>query len=319
MSTHARSEVVPETLAGYRLDQALAQMFPEFSRSRLTEWLKRGDVTMDGVACKPRTRVAGGERIEVRAEQAPDPRIEPQDVGFEVAWQDDAVIVVNKPAGLVVHPGAGNADGTLQNGLLFRYPELAELPRAGLVHRIDKDTSGLLLVARTLTAHTALVRQLAEHEISREYRAICHGVLTGGGSVDAPIGRHPTDRLRMAVRDGGREAVTHYRLIERFAHHTLVQVMLETGRTHQVRVHFAHLRHPLVGDPVYGGRRRRPPGNDTLLIAALEAFQRQALHAARLEFAQPETGETVSVHADDPDDFANLVEALRSHAIREAS
>lgn len=316
MSTHALSEVVPERLAGYRLDQALAQMFPDYSRSRLTEWLKRGDVTVDGRRCKPRTRVAGGERIEVLAEVEADARVAPQPVDFGVAWQDAHAIVVDKPPGLVVHPGAGNPDGTLQNGLLHRFPELAELPRAGLVHRIDKDTSGLLLVARDLAGHTALVRQLAEHEIEREYRAVCHGVLTGGGTIDAPIGRHPTDRLRMAVREGGREAVTHYRLLERFAHHSLVRVMLETGRTHQVRVHFAHLRHPLVGDPVYGGRHRRPPGNDAALIEALDAFRRQALHAARLRFAHPVTGEDVVVESPDPPDFAALLEALRAHAAR---
>ena len=316
MSTHALSEVVPERLAGKRLDQALAQMFPDYSRSRLTEWLKRGNVTVDGLQWKPRTRVAGGERIEVRAEVEPDVRVTPQPVDFTVAWQDAHAIVVDKPPGLVVHPGAGNPDGTLQNGLLHRFPELAELPRAGLVHRIDKDTSGLLLVARDLAAHTALVRQLADHEIEREYRAVCHGVLTGGGTVDAPIGRHPTDRLRMSVREGGREAVTHYRLLERFAHHSLVRVMLETGRTPQVRVHFAHLRHPLVGDPVYGGRRRRPPGNDAALIEALETFERQALHAARLRFAHPATGEDVVVESPDPPDFAALLDALRAHAAR---
>ena len=319
MTTHALSETVPAALAGYRLDQALAQMFPDYSRSRLTDWLKRGDITVDGLAMKPRTRVVGGERIEVRAEVAPDTDVEAQPVAFRVAWHDAHVLVVDKPAGLVVHPGAGNPDGTLQNGLLHQFPELAELPRAGLVHRIDKDTTGLLLVARSLAAHTALVRRLADHEIVREYRAVCHGVLTGGGTIDAPIGRHPSDRLKMAVRDGGREAVTHYRLLERFAHHSLVRVMLETGRTHQVRVHFAHIRHPLVGDPVYGGRRRRPPGNDAALIDALAAFRRQALHAARLAFPHPVSGETVSVEAPDPADFAALVDALRAHAAREAT
>ncbi|MEM8547711.1 MAG: RluA family pseudouridine synthase, partial [Pseudomonadota bacterium] len=252
------AQIVPEQLAGLRLDHALSKMFPEHSRSRLTEWLKAGQITVDGNHLKPRARLAGGESVALRVTEAPTQAIAPEAMALEIAHEDEAVLVVNKPAGLVVHPGAGNHSGTLQNGLLHYLPTLAQVPRAGLVHRIDKDTTGLLLVAKTLTAHTALVRQLAKREIHREYEAICHGVLTGGGSIDAPIDRHPQDRLRMSVRDGGRTAVTHYRVRARHAATTHVHIGLETGRTHQIRVHFAHQRHPLVGDALYGGKSRIP-------------------------------------------------------------
>ncbi|MEM7612142.1 MAG: 23S rRNA pseudouridine(1911/1915/1917) synthase RluD [Pseudomonadota bacterium] len=319
MSEHIHEHRVPEALAGLRLDQALAQMFPEYSRSRLTDWLKRGEITVDGASLKPKARLLGGEFVRVRATLPASEAVAPEPVALNVAYEDGEVIVIDKPAGLVVHPGAGNSSGTLQNGLLHRWPALAELPRAGLIHRIDKDTTGLLLIAKTLSAHTALTRQLAEREIHREYAAICHGVLTGGGTIDAPIGRHPQDRLRQSVRDDGRPAVTHYRLVERFASHTLVKVMLETGRTHQIRVHFAHQRHPLVGDRVYGGRMRLPPGNDAALISALQGFKRQALHAAKLEFVLPESGEPVTVEAPWPADFDDLVTTLREHAHRMGS
>ncbi|MFK8054155.1 MAG: 23S rRNA pseudouridine(1911/1915/1917) synthase RluD [Woeseiaceae bacterium] len=319
MSEHVHQQVVPENLAGYRLDQALAQMFPKYSRSRLTAWLKSGEISVDGASVKPRTRLNGGEYVEIKATLTPPTEIAAQPVLFPVAFEDEHLLVVDKPAGLVVHPGAGNRDRTLQNGLLHRWPELANLPRAGLIHRIDKDTTGLLLVAKTLDAHTALTRALADREIHREYVAICHGVLTGGGTIDEPIDRHPRDRLKMAVVPGGRPAVTHYRVTERFVAHTQVRVMLDTGRTHQIRVHFAHRRHPLVGDPVYGGRARIPPGNDAELITALRAFKRQALHAARLEFDHPETGERQEVVSGLPADMQTLVEVLSAHREREAS
>ena len=232
-------------------------------------------------------------------------------MALDVVFEDDDLLVVNKPAGLVVHPGAGNASGTLMNGLLAHAPQLETLPRAGIVHRLDKDTSGLMLVAKSLPAHTALVRELAERAISRQYLAICNGVLTGGGTIDAPIERHPVDRTRMAVRDGGRSAVTHYTVVERFRAHTLVRVVLETGRTHQIRVHFAYRRHPLVGDPVYGGRLALPAGASEALREVLRTFRRQALHAARLELKHPVSGEALVFDVPPPLDFLALLRNLR--------
>jgi 23S rRNA pseudouridine1911/1915/1917 synthase len=230
---------------------------------------------------------------------------------LDVVHEDDSILVIDKPAGLVVHPGAGNPGGTLLNGLLHHAPALESLPRAGIVHRLDKDTSGLLLVAKTLPAHTSLTRQLADREISRHYHAVCLGVLTGGGTIDAPVGRHRTDRTRMCVRDDGRPAVTHYTVMERFAAHTYINVRLETGRTHQIRVHFAYRRHPLLGDPVYGGRLALPKGASDKLVTALRGFRRQALHAAQLGFDHPRTGEALVFDAPLPRDFNELLDALR--------
>lgn len=316
--TETLRHTVPESLAGKRVDQALAVMFPQFSRSRLKEWILAGRVTVDGKSCRPRDAVVGGEDVEVRAVIEPDISVVAEPIRFRVVHEDGHLIVVDKPAGLVVHPGAGNREGTLQNGLLHRFPELANVPRAGIVHRLDKDTSGLMLVARTVEAHTALVRALAAREIRREYRAICRGVLTAGGTIDAPIDRHPTQRTRMAVREGGRRAVTHYRVVERFVAHTDVRARLESGRTHQIRVHFAHIRHPLVGDPVYGGRLQLPPGADEALAATLRAFRRQALHAERLSLSHPATGEAISFESKVPEDYAALLAALRAHRERAA-
>jgi len=236
---------------------------------------------------------------------------EPEPIELDVVHEDESLIVINKPAGLVVHPGAGNSRGTLMNGLLHHAPKLEELPRAGIVHRLDKDTSGLLLIAKTLTAHTALVRLLADREISRFYLAVCNGVLTGGGKIDVPLGRHRVDRRRMCVRDDGKPAVTHFTVLERFAAHTYVNVRLETGRTHQIRVHFAHRRHALVGDPVYGGRLSLPKGAGDHLITTLRCFRRQALHAAKLEFIHPDSGEALIFEVPPPGDFAELLAALR--------
>jgi 23S rRNA pseudouridine1911/1915/1917 synthase len=305
---------IPEELQGLRLDQALAQMFPDYSRSRLKSWLVGGQVLVDGAAWRPRDRVEGGEIVELTVVHEAAVRAEPEPISLDIPFEDEALIVVNKPAGLVVHPGAGNASGTLMNALLHHDGSLEVLPRAGIIHRIDKDTSGLLLVAKTLPAHTVLVKQLANREISRRYRAICGGVLTGGGTIDAAIGRHPVDRTRMTVREDGRPAVTHYTVLERFRAHTYINVRLETGRTHQIRVHFAHRRHALVGDPVYGGRLAIPAGASDELHTALRGFRRQALHASRLEFAHPETGDVVSVEAPLPEDFEQLLGALREDA-----
>jgi len=305
---------IPDTLAGQRLDQALAQMFPEYSRSRLKAWLLNGAVLVDGESWRPRDRVAGGETVELRVVPEVAVRAGPEVIPLDVVFEDDALMVVNKPVGLVVHPGAGNVTGTLMNGLLHHAPSLEQLPRAGIIHRLDKDTSGLLLIAKTLPSHTALVRTLADRDISRQYLAVCNGVLTGGGTIDAPIARHPVDRTRMAVRESGKPAVTHYTVIERFRAHTYISVVLDTGRTHQIRVHFAYRRHALVGDPVYGGRLALPAGASEPLIKTLREFRRQALHATRLEFAHPASGEMLYLEAPPPADFDQLLNVFREDA-----
>jgi 23S rRNA pseudouridine1911/1915/1917 synthase len=311
--TEQRSQI-PDELAGQRLDQALAQMFPEYSRSRLKAWLLGGSVLVDGELWRPRDRVSGGETVVVQSVVEVAVRAGAETIPLDIVFEDDSLLVVNKPAGLVVHPGAGNASGTLMNGLLHHAPSLEQLPRAGIIHRIDKDTSGLLLVAKTLPAHTVLVRRLANREISRQYLAVCNGVLTGGGTIDAPIARHPVDRTRMAVRENGKPAVTHYTVIERFRAHTYINVVLETGRTHQIRVHFAYRRHALVGDPVYGGRLALPSGASDHLVETLRTFKRQALHARRLELAHPVSGETLCFEVVPPPDFEALLQVLREDA-----
>jgi len=311
--TEQRTQI-PDELAGQRLDQALAQMFPEYSRSRLKAWLLSGAVLVDGELWRPRDQVAGGETVELQIVPEVAVRAGPEVIPLDVVFEDDALLVVNKPVGLVVHPGAGNMTGTLMNGLLHHAPSLEQLPRAGIIHRLDKDTSGLLLVAKTLPSHTALVRLLADREISRRYLAVCNGVLTGGGTIDAPIARHPVDRTRMAVRENGKPAVTHYTVIERFRAHTYINVVLDTGRTHQIRVHFAYRRHALVGDPVYGGRLALPAGASEQLIKALREFRRQALHAKRLELAHPASGEMLCLEAPPPADFELLLRTLREDA-----
>lgn len=316
MSTEKHTSTVPAELAGLRLDQALAQMFPDYSRSRLKAWVTGGAVLVDGRRLRPRDRVDGGERVELCAESEPAVTSEPEPMPLAIVFEDDALLVIDKPAGLVVHPGAGNTTGTLMNGLLHHVPTLETLPRAGIIHRIDKDTTGLLLVAKTLPAHTALVRALAERKISRTYVAVCQGVLTGGGTIDAPIGRHRVDRKRMAVVENGRPAVTHYTVAERFRGHTRIDVRLDTGRTHQIRVHFAWRRHPLVGDPVYGGRLALPAGASEALIDALRQFRRQALHAARLELAHPLSCAALAFTAALPADLEALIATMRDDARR---
>ena len=256
----------------------------------------------------------GGENVILRVEPEVVVTAQPEPIALEVVFEDESLMVIDKPAGLVVHPGAGNHRGTLMNGLLHHAPELEELPRAGIVHRLDKETSGLLLIGKTLPAHTALVRLLADREIARFYLAVCNGVLTGGGTIDAAIGRHRVDRKRMCVREDGKPAVTHFTVLERFAAHTYIRVKLETGRTHQIRVHFAHRRHALVGDPTYGGRLALPAGAGEPLIAVLREFRRQALHAARLEFVHPTRGETLCFERPPPPDFENLLDVLREDA-----
>ena len=314
MVSEKQNTTVPEALAGLRLDQALARMFPEYSRSRLKEWLLAGAITVDGGSRRPRDAVRGGEAIALTPRADVEVEARPEPMTLDVVYEDEDVLVVNKPAGLVVHPGAGNTSGTLMNGLLHHAPQLDEIPRAGIVHRIDKDTTGLLLIAKTLQAHTSLVRQLADRDISREYLAVCNGVLTGGGTIDEPIARHPVDRKRMSVQQGGKPAITHYAVLERFRAFTYISVQLETGRTHQIRVHFAWRRHALVGDPVYGGRLALPKGASDDVIDVLRRFRRQALHATRLAFRHPSRGEPVELEVPPPADFEHLLTVLREDA-----
>ena len=308
------SLALPDELQGLRLDQALARALPQYSRARLQGWIEAGAIQVDGRRPRAKDKVVGGERVQIEARLEIDAEVAPEVMPLEIVFKDRSLFVINKPPGMVVHPGAGNARHTLQNALLALDPKLAVVPRAGLVHRLDKDTSGLLVVARTPEVHTTLVAALAEREIERHYIALCSGVLTGGGTIDEPIGRHRSQRIKMAVRSDGRPSVTHYRLMKRFRAHTLLHVQLESGRTHQIRVHLAHIGYPVVGDPVYGGRRRFPAGASPALVAELEGFKRQALHAARLKLAHPVTGEEVEWEAPLPADMAHLVAVLEADA-----
>ncbi len=306
------------SLAGMRADAAAARLFPEFSRSRLAEWIRDGALRFDGRVLRPKDALRGDETatLSVLLVDVDDARPEP--IPLVVRYEDADLLVIDKPAGLVVHPGAGNPHGTLVNALLHRDPALRQLPRAGIVHRLDKDTTGLMVVARTLAAHTALVAKLAAREVHRQYLAVVVGECIAGGSVDAPIDRHPRDRLKMAVREDGRHAVTHYRLREQFPGHTALECRLETGRTHQIRVHMAHIGHPIVGDPLYGPGPRPPRGASARLVEALRGFRRQALHAERLGFAHPIDGRPVEVEAPPPADLVALLDALRAERDRAA-
>jgi 23S rRNA pseudouridine1911/1915/1917 synthase len=306
----AQQKIVPAELSGQRLDQALARMFPEYSRSRLKSWLLQGFITVNERSMRPRDAVIGGESVLLQPQAEAVLTSESEALELDIIFADDDCLVVNKPAGMVVHPGAGNPRSTLMNGLLHLVPELDRLPRAGIIHRLDKDTSGLLLVAKTLQAHTALVRALADRDIARHYLAVCAGVLTGGGIIDEPIGRHPVDRLKMSVQKEGKAAVTHYRVIRRFAAHTYISVQLDTGRTHQIRVHFAHRRHALVGDQTYGGRLAIPAGASDNLRDTLRQFRRQALHAEKLTFTHPLSAKEIEVQVAPPADFNDLLSAL---------
>jgi 23S rRNA pseudouridine1911/1915/1917 synthase len=306
------SLALPGDLAGLRLDQALARALPQYSRARLQSWIEAGAIEVDGRKLRAKDKVLGGEQVHIEARLEADEQVSAEDMPLEVVFKDKALFVINKPPGMVVHPGAGNARHTLQNALLALDPKLAVVPRAGLVHRLDKDTSGLLVVARTPEVHTKLVAALAEREVGRHYLAICTGVMTGGGTIDEPIGRHRSLRTKMAVRSDGRASVTHYRLMKRFRAHTLASVELESGRTHQIRVHLAHIGYPVVGDPVYGGRRRLPAGASPELIAELNSFKRQALHAARLKLVHPVSGHEIEWEAPLPPDMVHLVAVLEA-------
>ena len=301
---------IPATAAGQRLDQVLAELFPDFSRSRLQQWIRAGEVRVDGAQRKGKDRVFGGEQVVIEAELEETTGVEAQDIALTIVYADDDLLVIDKPAGLVVHPAAGNPDGTLQNALLHYDPSLATVPRAGIVHRLDKDTSGLLVVARNLTAHQSLVAQLQARSVKREYLAAVWGLLIAGGTVDAPIGRHSVDRKRMAVSSFGKPAITHYRIEARYRTHSLVRVNLETGRTHQIRVHMTYIRHPLLGDPVYGGRQRPPAVMSNAARAAVQGFARQALHATRLSLRHPVSGAVLEWHAPLPADMVELIQVL---------
>jgi 23S rRNA pseudouridine1911/1915/1917 synthase len=304
-------ERVPQAMHGSRLDQVAAQLFPQYSRSRLQAWIKTGAISVDGQQMRPRDKVSGGASVQIDAVLEAQVGWQGQDIELDIVYEDDDILVINKPAGLVVHPAAGHAEGTLVNALLAHAPELAQLPRAGIVHRLDMETTGLLVIARTLPAHHDLVAQLQDRTVKREYCAIVIGAMTGGGTIDAPMGRHARQRKKMAVLPaGGKPAITHYRLAQRFGHHTRISVNLETGRTHQIRVHMAYRHYPLIGDPLYGGRPRIPKGASDLLIQTLRTFPRQALHARALGFFHPGTGEPVQFECPLPDDLLGLIAVL---------
>ncbi len=303
--------VVEQEMSGLRLDQALARLFPDYSRSRLQTWIKTGRVQVDGEVRKPKVKVWAGEHISLQALMETEQGCEAEDIPLNIVHEDEHILVIDKPAGLVVHPGAGNRGGTVQNALLFHDPKASALPRAGIVHRLDKDTTGLMVVARSLVAHKYLVEALQQRHIKREYLALVVGSPTAGGEVDAPIGRHPNKRVCMAVVNNGKAARTHYRINERFRIHTLLDVQLESGRTHQIRVHMAHIHYPLVGDSVYGGRPKLPRGASAETIAALQGFPRQALHARRLSLSHPVSGEEMSWESPVPEDLHDLLQQLR--------
>jgi 23S rRNA pseudouridine1911/1915/1917 synthase len=305
---------LPASAAGLRLDQALVAHLPQYSRARLQRWIVSGAVAVAGRKAKSSERLWGGEQVTVRAEFLPDDTVAPEAIALRILHEDAALLIIDKPAGMVVHPGAGNRSHTLQNALLAHDSGLAQVPRAGLIHRLDKDTSGLLVVARTPAAHHLLVRALQERRIERHYLALCLGMPTAGGTIDEPIGRHRTQRTHMTVRSDGRPAVTHFRIQERFRGHTLLRVQLETGRTHQIRVHLAHIGLPIAGDPIYGGRRRQVAGASAEVQAALRSFRRQALHAQRLALTHPVTQERLVFEAPVPEDLRALLAVLRADA-----
>lgn len=302
--------VIPFDLGELRVDQAVAELMPEHSRSRIQGWIKSGALTVNQKQVKPKDKVWVDDLISVYAEIESADRWEPENIPLDIVYTDDHIIVINKPAGLVVHPAAGHPGGTLVNALLHHFPEVDTLPRAGIVHRLDKDTSGLMVVARSLIAHTSLVAQLQDRSMGREYLAVVCGVMTGGGTVDEPIARHPQNRLKMSVYPMGKSALTHYRIEQKFNNYTLVRCKLETGRTHQIRVHMAYINYPLVGDPLYGGRLKIPSGAPDSLVETLRQFSRQALHATQLQLVHPETGDEMVWQRDIPADMQALVDEL---------
>ncbi len=308
------SATVSDDLIGKRLDLAVAELFPEYSRSRLQSWIKDGQLTVDGEVKRPRDKLLGGELLAIAAELDIIDQYKAVEMPLDIIYEDDDIMIINKPAGLVVHPAAGHWEDTLLNGLLHYYPDIAQVPRAGVVHRLDMDTTGLMVVAKTIQAQTELVSQLQDRSMGREYEAVVAGVMTGGGSVDEPLGRHSRNRQKMAVVGIGKEAITHYRVLKRFRAHTHIRLKLETGRTHQIRVHMSHINYPLVGDQLYGGRFRLPKGVSPQLLAKLKAFNRQALHAKRLELFHPVSGQLMAWEVDLPDDMQSLLSSLKRDA-----
>ena len=305
---------VPDNLAGRRLDQIAAKLFPDYSRARLQTWIREGSLLVDGRLSRPRAPQPAGVQLSLDVELKTENTSQAEALPLAIVYEDEHLLVVNKSAGMVVHPAAGHREGTLLNGLLHYCPALEYLPRVGIVHRLDKDTSGLMVVAKTLAAHTDLVRQLQERAVLREYEAVVLGVLTGGGTVDAPLGRHPVHRKKRAVVRSGQEAITHYRVLKRYRHHTHIQVRLETGRTHQIRVHMAYLKHPLVGDPVYAGRLQIPATASPGVVEQLTGFRRQALHARRLSLMLPGSGLPCAWEASLPEDMLTLLEVMAADA-----
>lgn len=306
--------IIPDSLGGTRLDQALAKLLPDFSRTQIQEWIKKSEITLDGKHPKTRDQVFGGETVMIRAARKAQPVFSAEPIDLDVIYEDDDLIIINKPAGLVVHPGAGNSKSTLLNALLYHAPALKDLPRAGIIHRLDKETTGLLMIAKNQPALINLSKQIRTRSVSRIYQAIVCGVLTSGGTVDEPIGRHPIQRKKMAVTETGKPAVTHYRVIERYRAHTRIKVQLETGRTHQIRVHLAHARYPIFGDPVYGGRLQLPKGASVEFTAVLRQFKRQALHACELGFTHPTTQKPMRFEVPLPKDIQQLIDALKRDA-----
>jgi len=305
---------VDDDLIGKRLDQVVAQLFPEYSRSRLQGWIKDGSLTVDGESRRPRDKMLGGEIVQIEAELEVIDTHQAEDIPLDIVYEDEDILVLNKPAGLVVHPAVGHQTGTLLNALLHHCPDIAQVPRAGIVHRLDMDTTGLMVVAKTIQAQTDLVAQLQERSMGREYEAITHKVMTGGGLVDEPMARSTRNRQKMAVAPMGKEAVTHYRLLKKYRSHTHIRLKLETGRTHQIRVHMSYIGYPLVGDQLYGGRFRLPKGASEDLQEELKGFRRQALHAKKLELFHPGTGELMSWEVDLPADFQQLIDVLEADA-----
>lgn len=305
------SSKIPEELNGMRLDQVCAKLFPEYSRSLLQKWIRQHWLTVDHQSLAPKDKVFMHQTVTIDAKLEDHQGWEAQAMDLDILFEDDYLILLNKPAGIVVHPGAGNPDHTLINALLHHEPLLNKLPRAGIVHRLDKETSGIMVVAKNLKAYTFLVDQIQKRQVKREYEAIVNGTMISGGTIEAPIGRHPINRIKMAVVPSGKEAITHYRIIETFRAHTHIKVILETGRTHQIRVHMAHLHYPIVGDPEYGKKSHLPPATSTELKTLLQQFPRQALHARRLTLKHPETLETLQYEAPLPEDMQILLASLR--------
>ncbi|MBM89524.1 MAG: 23S rRNA pseudouridine(1911/1915/1917) synthase RluD [Gammaproteobacteria bacterium] len=305
------SAEVPQNLVGSRLDQAAAKLFPDYSRSRLQSWIKDGSLKVNSKSMRPRDTLQSGDLLKIEAVLMDSEQYLPEPMELDILFEDEEILILNKPANIVVHPAPGNYRGTLLNGLLHEYPGLDSIPRAGIVHRLDKGTTGLMVVAKTLQSHGSLVGQLQRREVEREYEAVVHRVLTGGGVIDKPLGRHSVNRKKKAIVENGKEAITHYKVKHRYRSHTHIQLNLKTGRTHQIRVHMAHINHPLVGDPLYGGRLKLPVAGSGEFVNVLRTFRRQALHARRLAFSHPVSNEQMAWKVDAPADFQELLLALK--------